>query len=250
MRAKLLTATLLVVVHVGSMTRQTLAAVDVAFQPAPRTVDQGVLFDLQLVVTSDSDADQSISALDVVLTWDTEELEFVGVIDNSPYAWLMAGFFRDALNDALDDGDAKYTALSNFTVPAFAFPEGLLVATFQFRALITTDITTVGVVPSTPTSTATQVFGAEAANQVVTGELHDAIITTIMPSDCDGDSDFDLYELHKLLACFTGAVGPSATAAYPLDAELCCGVFDHDDDGDVDSADFGFFISLLAGPGQ
>ncbi len=250
MRAGLLTAALLVVAHLGSMTRSALADVDVAFLPAPRTVDRGVLFDLQLVVTSDSGVDQSISAMDVVLTWDTAELEFVGVVRNSPYAWLMTAFLPDPLNDSIDDGDAKLTALANFSEPAFASPEGLLVATFQFRALIDTALTTIRIVPSTPMFTATQVFGAEVANQIITGVLEDAPITTVMASDCDGDDDFDLREMYRLQSCFTGAAAPSATAAYPTAPALCCSVFDHDDDGDVDWADFEFFTSLLAGPGQ
>lgn len=250
MKAGLLTITLLVAVHVGSMTRRARADVDVAFQPAPRTVDRGVLFELQLIAASDSDADQTMSAMDVVLTWNPLELEFVGVINNGPYSWLIAGFLRDALNDVLDDGDAKFTALANFSEPAVATPDGLLVATFRFRALTNTDKTLIRIVPSTPTSTATQVFGAEVANQVITGVLLGAGIMTIAPSDCDGDADFDLGEFHRLQTCFTGAVGPRAIPAYPLDPTLCCGVLDRDDDGDVDDADFEFFTGLLAGPGQ
>lgn len=250
MKAGLLIATLMVVAHLGSITRSALADVDVAYQPAPRTVDRGVLFDLQLVVTSDSAVDQSISAMDIVLTWEPAALEFIGIVRDSPYEWLMTAFLPDALNDSLDDGDAKFTALSNFNEPAFAPPGGLLVATFQFRALIDTDLTTVHIVPTTPMVTATQIFGAEVANQIITGALEDAPITTAPPSDCNMDGVFDLRELHRMQTCFTGAVGPSATAAYPSDPALCCTVFDHDDDGDIDWADYGFLTGLLGEPVQ
>ena len=73
-----------------------------------------------------------ISAMDVILDWDSSFLELTGVNNNGPYDWLSSGFpanvALDGLNDTWLDGDAFYSASSQFFGgQALATPDGLLV---------------------------------------------------------------------------------------------------------------------------
>ncbi|MFQ5461500.1 MAG: hypothetical protein ACE5E5_02625 [Phycisphaerae bacterium] len=227
--------------------------VDLDWAPQPRTVAAGVTFEIGLWATTADGGFQTISAMDVVVSWDAARVQLIGVINNGPYNWMQSGFppdpALDGLNDTFLDGNAKYTALSAFGSSALATGAGLHVTTFQFVALAKTDLSHIVIEPTWGSFSVTRVFGADAPNQNVTGLLFSADVSVIPPADCDGDGDLDLTEYARLQGCFTGAVGPSEMPAYPTNPELCCASFDYDDDGDVDVADASFYGSLMTGPG-
>ncbi len=112
------------------------ALIDLEWRPACQSVEPGQMVEIGLYVVSDDETDQSISAMDIILLWDPDVIELVGVVDNGPYAWLFSGFTDDSVFDGLNetflDGNALYTAWAQFGVPAYATPEGLLVTTVQF----------------------------------------------------------------------------------------------------------------------
>ena len=104
-----------------------LALQGVTEQCAARTLG------IDLVASSDSGESQSISAMDVILSWDAAVLQLIGLDPNGsyPYPWLFSGFTNDhgldGLNDTWADGNALYTAMAQLGTPAWAPPEGLLV---------------------------------------------------------------------------------------------------------------------------
>jgi hypothetical protein len=112
----------------------SLALIDIEWRPACQSVEPGEMVEIGLYVVSDDETDQSISAMDIILLWDPDVIELVGVVDNGPYAWLISAFTDDfdGLNDTFLDGNALYTAYAQLGVPAYATPEGLLVTTVQF----------------------------------------------------------------------------------------------------------------------
>lgn len=231
------------------LTPSLRAEVDLVLTPTPRTVDMGVEFDLNLFAISNTVDDQSIAAIDVVFTWDPQKVALVRVINNGPYNWLSSSFLSDPLNNSLSDGDAKYTALSQLGIDAIATPQGLLVTSFRFKALQLTDVSIVVIETSLGPIAITKVFGTESPIQDITGLLADAWISVVLPTDCDADGDFDMTELHRFQACFTGTLEPSNKPGYSTDPELCCSSFDHDDDGDIDLKDMSFLSGLLTDPG-
>lgn len=252
MRTELLTTTAIVLVTLNASALHARADVELSWAPQPRTVAAGVTFEIGLFATTDDGQSQSISAMDVVLSWNPMSVELLGVNNNGPYNWLQSGFppdpALDGLNDTFLDGDAKYTALAAFGNAAMADPNGLLVTTFQFVALTETNLSAIVIEPALGNFSVTRVFGADFPNQNVTGALHDAAYSVVLPGECDGDGDNDFHEFQRLQVCFTGAVGPVDPPAYPTDPALCCGVFDYDDDGDVDLPNVEFFFSIVTGP--
>ncbi len=230
-----------------------LGNVDLDWAPQPRTVAAGVNFEIGLWATTDNGGFQTISAMDVIVSWDSTRVQLLGVNNDGPYNWLQSGFppdtALDGLNNSFLDGNAKYTALSSFGSSALATGAGLHVTTFQFVALTETNLSHIVIEPTMGNFSITRVFGADAPNQNVTGLLFDAAVSVIPPADCDGDGDLDLSEHARLQVCFTGTMSPSETPSYPTDPALCCASFDYDDDGDIDLDDAAFFGNVMTGPG-
>jgi hypothetical protein len=112
------------------------ALINVEWRPACQSVEPGQMVEVGLYVVSDNEEDQSISAMDIILLWNPNVIELVGVVNDGPYAWLSSGFSDDSVFDGLNetflDGNALYTAWAQFGVPAYATPEGLHVTTLQF----------------------------------------------------------------------------------------------------------------------
>jgi hypothetical protein len=81
---------------------------------------------------------------------------------------------------------------------------------------------------------------------VHTGLLH-GTVTVVALGDGDGDEAIGVRDFSDLQVCFTGAVGPVDPPAYAA-APAPCGVYDFDDDGDVDGEDYLAFNAALSGP--
>lgn len=157
--------------------------VDLVLVPNPPTVTMGSIVEIGLHAVSDTGIDQTIAAMDVVLTWDSDALRLVGFVDNGPNRWLMSGFLGDSaldgLNDSLLDGDATYTALSGLGTPARATPQGLLVTTFRFQAIAASESAPIVIEATLGDFSVTRVFGADHTNQVVTGDLGQTMVTVL-----------------------------------------------------------------------
>jgi len=157
------------------------ADVDLTWDGTTRAALVGRVLEVDLYAVSDNDQDQSIAAIDVVLSWDPQRLPLLGVINGGPYEWLISGFeLNDPgdLNISLEDGNALYTALSALGDPAVATPDGLLVTTFQFFPIAEVDASEI-TIEENLSSTLTRVFDGDAPNVTVTGELYGVSVTII-----------------------------------------------------------------------
>ena len=218
--------------------------VDLVWKPDVQIARLDGIVEIDLHAVSNGDEPRSVAAMDVVLTWNADQLELLGVIDNGPYTWLFSAFLPDpldGLNESLADGDAKYTALSRFGESAYATREGLLVTTFQFRTLALADASEVVIEVNLGKHSVTTVFGGEAPDVDVTGRLGRARVAVFGGGDCDGDGDADLVDLGNFQVCFTGMDDPSA---YPIGGGSCCRVFDLNDDGAIDLWDYAAFRAI------
>jgi hypothetical protein len=128
----------------------------VEIRPSHVEVESGETAWLELYAVADTRFPQPFAAADVVLTMSPGieiDMDYVNckdqcpygyciagcaVEDTGPYRWLVAGFMidtcGDAWNNSLTDGDAWFTAWSNWEEFPEATPEGLLIGRVPFRA--------------------------------------------------------------------------------------------------------------------
>lgn len=225
------------------------ADIDLRWSPQQQTLAVGQTIEIDLLAVSDNGSPQSIAAMDVVFTWDPQRLRFQGVEHTSPYPWLSLRFEHDdldGLNESLDDGDAKLTALSNFTELAYATDEGLRVTTLVFVALDTVDPTSIVIEERLGQYSRTAVYGGEAPNDDRTGSLGIASARIVAPADCDGDGGVDLREFGRFQACLNHANEDDSTNSEQDGS--CCRVFDGNDDGQIDLTDYPNFQDRVTGP--
>jgi hypothetical protein len=168
----------------------TSASINLEYNPAFQVVNLGQFFDVEFYAASDSQFNQSISSIDLLLDWDPTYLRLVGKTDNGPYGWLSSEFPNDSGLDGLNapygpvpgnDGDAYYRAFRQFppTQPAYAPPAGLLVTTFHFEALAMTPSTDLLMMASSGQFSRTYVVDGFTAGLEVTGNLGSAKIEIV-----------------------------------------------------------------------
>lgn len=119
----------------------TASTVSLGLDPAVQVVPLGGTVNIDLWAYSDDATPDVISVMEVIMDWDPGVLSLTGNTDAfSGYPWLSSSFPAAGdfgLNAAHVDGDAYYSALSQFANPpgsAMAPMSGLLVTTFQFTA--------------------------------------------------------------------------------------------------------------------
>ena len=160
-----------------------VAAVGLEWRPAVQTANVGDVVQLGLYAVCDMPGGQGVSALGALLQWDPAHLQLLGVSSSGAYSWLQSGFPNDSgldgLNNTWADGTAKYEALARFGNPAIATPNGLLVTSVQWRALLPASDSVLSVPPVLGQWSRTQVFGADYPNHDITGSLGQAVITVV-----------------------------------------------------------------------
>jgi hypothetical protein len=238
-------ATLVAVLGVvGSVDAQDL--VNLEWRPAEVTVEVGETFELGLYAVSATGEVEEFSAAQVIVLWDTDCLEFEGIINNSDYQWMSIGFPPDAggdgLNLDLDDGDAWLQAWASFGGYPQATPEGMLITTFEFRLVSETQSTAVEIEAEFGEKTRTAVISSVVPGLDILGQVSDAYAGVLCDGshDSDQDCDVDLVDFAAFQNCFSGS-GISASTE-------CLATFDIDLDEDVDIDDYADFGDLVAGP--
>lgn len=228
-----------------ALSTQALANVNLEWRPEWQAVLIGQTVDIRLYAVSDDETNQSIGAISAILSWDPDFLELVDIENNGPYAWAFSGFpSLSYLNDDVLDGDAYYTAFMALVGgPAYATPDGLLVATLRFVALKETSVTKLSFITWDGGDFYTRVLDGIIPGLIVTGTLGSAWVS-ILPcgslGDLDVDCDVDLVDHSEFESCLTGPYGG------PLEPE--CEAADLDGDGDVDLFDVGIFQASYTGP--
>ena len=219
-----------------------LALQGVTEQCAARTLG------IDLVASSDSGESQSISAMDVILSWDAAVLQLIGLDPNGsyPYPWLFSGFTNDhgldGLNDTWADGNALYTAMAQLGTPAWAPPEGLLVTRFLFKKLHVGDPTLVSIPAAFGNYTHTVVYDGVVPGLDVTGTLTPVTVLPVATGDtnCTGVIGFD--DINPFVLMLSNPA--QWIANYPgcnfYNGDINC-------DGSVDFRDINPFVALLTG---
>ncbi len=225
------------------------ASVSLEWRPATPTVNVGEVVQIGLYAVSDGDNDQSVGGIDAAISWDADILELSGLLNNGSYQWLMSGFPDDSQLDGLNgtwlDGDAFYVAVRRSAPysPAFATPDGLLVATFVFTAVGSSSASELSFLTSGGEFSATRVLDGYEAGRLVTGALGSAVITILLcgaAADVDRDCDVDSVDFEWLALCLSGPPGGALAQE--------CQRADTDGDGDVDLRDFGVLQQTFWGP--
>jgi hypothetical protein len=244
------------------------ANVDLEWRVSAPIVRVGETFEVGLYAVSDDGGDQTVTAIQAILSWDPNVLVLAGKIDNGPNNWTISAFDDDSNLDGLNadcrsdadcgpdpdaycgpdlfcepdytglpynDGDAWYQAFAHSLSPMpVATPEGMLVTTILFTAVAPTPATEL-VIPPTAGSgaTSTRVIDAEAGEtHIITGELRPLTLSIALcgtKGDSDGDCAVGLADYAQIAPCLAG---PDE-----LVTESQCQNADMDDDGDVDLRD-------------
>lgn len=156
------------------------ALVDLTFTPAVQNATVGNFVDVQLFASSDDGTSRSISAMDVILSYDPAYLSLQSVT-NPGGQWLASGFLPDldGVNASITDGDAIYTALApGAALPAV--PPDLEVTTIRFLALAPTAGTDLIILPTIGAMGETRVFGEGVQNNV-TGDFSSIATIRVVP---------------------------------------------------------------------
>lgn len=169
------------------------AAVNLEWRVTPQVVSVGNPVSIGLFAVSDAPT-ETMSAVDAIINWDSTYLSLTGITNNSPYSWQSSGFPNDCGLDGLNpavcpdplysgtpvsDGTVFYRAQRNVGTPAVATSGGLLIATFNFVALLMTPSTMISIPASAGLFTETVVVHGETAGLPITGSLGGAEITIV-----------------------------------------------------------------------
>lgn len=231
-----------------------LPKLDLEWRPPVRNlvVNETTTFQLWAIPT-DRMTPQSASVVEIILNWIQPPIDLLGLTNNTApnYVWFTSVFPNDSqfcnLNASLEDGSGFYRAWAQFPPPIGSGPptvppEGLLITTFRFRALMTTPSTTIRIDPDGdegPLCESVILSGEIAACDVKAnlGEARVRVTTTpYRPGDSDGDNDVDLANFVSFLDCVSGPGGGLMTD---------CHYYDFDIDLDVDLDDWGWFQRLF-----
>ena len=116
-----------------------LGEIDLEWRPHKQSVGVGDTVDISLYAISDSDKDQLLAAVRVIVKWDSSVLRLIGVDDTGAPEWAFSGFPLDAfyINEEVppQDGNGLYEGWGSLGKTVTATPEGTLMTTFQFEAL-------------------------------------------------------------------------------------------------------------------
>jgi hypothetical protein len=159
------------------------ALIHLDFRPDVQTVQIGSIVSLDLYAVSDNSSNQGFSALDVIITWDPTILNPISFTNaNAGYAWGNSGFLFPTLNGSLADGKAEWSAERQLFGPVpEATPQGLLVTTFRFTALQTTNVATVINMPATLEGRTTRVFHPTIPNTNILGNRDPGALVNVVP---------------------------------------------------------------------
>lgn len=149
---------------------------------AVQTVFIGETVRLGLYAVSDSDELQSISAMNVIVTWDEHALSLIGLDGTGGATLGFSGFPPDPhqLNEANPpaDGDAMYVAFAPLGDVIEATGAGTLITTFVFEARTQTPRSPVRIVEQAGDPPGlTVIYDGDEPNLDVTGMLGSASIT-------------------------------------------------------------------------
>ncbi len=231
-------------VAVISLAAPALAGVNLEFRAASQVARINDTVSVGLYAVYTGSGSSNISAMDVLLQWDATKIQLLGNVNNGPYSWLQSNFPPDSgldgLNNTFADGNAKYTALANFSATAQAIPAGLLVTTLQFKALAATPGTTISIPLTLGANSRTAVYGNAFPGEDITGTRGTANVA-VCALAANGDMNASGTTNGDDVQAFVAALSASSTLA----VDVCPG--DFSGNHVIDSADVPGMVAALLG---
>jgi hypothetical protein len=163
----------------------TRADINLEWRPAHTVTTVGAEVCLGLYAVSDAPLDQHFSAVQAIIAWDPDHLRLIGTDQTDAITLFSAGFMPDdafGLNEASPpaDGDGLWTGLA-FPDVLPATPDGSLLTTMIFEALLPADGTGVAILPSAGDPLGyTKVIG-DVPGLDVLGHIGPPVSITIVP---------------------------------------------------------------------
>lgn len=159
------------------MAAPALANINIELRPTAIAVPVNDTVNVGLYLVSDSGANQTCVAADIIFAWDTARLQFLGCNNAGGAASIFTGLDNHPLNEASPpaDGNGHVLLLGQFGAPVTATPGGTLITTLRFRALAVCKSTTVSVIAA-QSGYYSRVLGADFPNHNITGTLSSAAI--------------------------------------------------------------------------
>jgi hypothetical protein len=190
----------------------------------------GHVLTVDILMMNDLATSQDVATLDVVLAWDPNELQLLGVgADGAP--WLTSGFLNDpdGLNDTFTDGDAFFNAIASPSAPVVIPAQATILArSLEFEALRPTALSEIAILAQAGQFAETRVFEPEPPQSNVLGSFSSTqveIVCSLCIGDIDGSGAVDLDDLTLLLQDF-GSGGAPGQVRGDID---CNGSVDLDD---------------------
>lgn len=175
----------LVVIAIAALCPLANASINLTLQPVNAVADIGEVVEVRVYATSDSSSNQLLSAVQMILGWQTPYLQLLGNHQSGAVPLLVSGFpVGDpwGLNESNppQNGVGMYQAFAPLGNPVAATPSGTLLTTLRFLALAPTPATPVDILPSAGSPVGhTIVFDGTTPNTNVTGVLMGTSITII-----------------------------------------------------------------------
>ncbi len=182
MRAPSITA-ICALLLTGSASAQNQGLADLSFSPATVNAAVGDVIEVQLMAGPSASTPTDIGALDALIQYDGSVLQLLGNDQSTAdYTWFIAGFGPDpdGINADIGDGDAVFTALSQFTLPATVQPgQSLRVTTLRFQALAPAAGSVISLGASLGSFGRTQVIDFYSAGLDITGDISSTVSVTV-----------------------------------------------------------------------
>jgi hypothetical protein len=163
------------------------ANINLELRPVAQTAFVSSIFNVDLYAVSDSLVNQTLSAAQVIITWNPAFVQYFS-LDNTGTPMLSSTVRGDpyGLNTSLTDGDLIWVGFAppgaGNAVPAT--PLGTFLTRFRFQALAPTfpGTTPIDIAATGGNGGHTIVFDGTTPNLPVTGSLHGAVVTVIAPA--------------------------------------------------------------------
>ncbi len=190
------------------------ADIDLELRVTTPVVYVGDQFVVGLYAVSDHPVDdQTFSAMEVVLGWDTGSVQLVQLLGDGDVDLIIEGFpvtGSNGLNEVEppQDGDGLYIAWAQPGMPAVATPSGTLVTTFLFDALTINPAAEISILESGGSPEIdTTVFSGTIPNLSVTGTLEGVEVDIrpipCGPADLNEDGLLDFFDVQMFLQGFS-----------------------------------------------
>jgi PEP-CTERM motif len=156
--------------------------INLEFRPSVQNILVGQTATVELWATASGSTNVDLASMDVNVTWNNAIVNPISsnTLSGAVNDWTLEGFLGGpAVNSSLSDGNARWTAISNFMTILSVPPSGIKLVNFTFTG--TAIGSTLVSMPSNQAgSTATDIFAPTTGNSVI-GTLSSPVVINVVP---------------------------------------------------------------------